>query len=180
MFVETERTFLRNFIESDLQDVWEYSSQDGVGEAAGWLHHHTIAETRAALAKDIQNRSKYAIILRKNKKVIGYLAVNEDSEDHRADTKELGCVLNRAYQRQGIMTEVIRAVLEELFSQEIAYVYACCFQENTASKHMIEKSAALLLSRKVHIMLSHCRKSLKALSMYGPRNAGLTNILKSP
>ena len=139
MFVETERTFLRNFTESDLQDVWEYSSQDGVGEAAGWLHHHTIAETRAALAKDIQNRSKYAIILRKNKKVIGYLAVNEDSEDHRADTKELGCVLNRAYQRQGIMTEVIRAVLEELFSQEIAYVYACCFQENTASKHMIEK-----------------------------------------
>lgn len=139
MFVETERTFLRNFTESDLQDVWEYSSQDGVGEAAGWLHHHTIAETRAALAKDIQNRSKYAIILRKNKKVIGYLAVNEDSEDHRADTKELGCVLNRAYQRQRIMTEVIRAVLEELFSQEIAYVYACCFQENTASKHMIEK-----------------------------------------
>lgn len=139
MFVETERTFLRNFTESDLQDVWEYSSQDGVGEAAGWLHHHTIAETRAALAKDIQNRSKYAIILRKNKKVIGYLAVNEDSEDHRADTKELGCVLNRAYQRQGIMTEVIRAVLEEPFSQEIAYVYACCFQENTASKHMIEK-----------------------------------------
>lgn len=139
MFVETERTFLRNFTESDLQDVWEYSSQDGVGEAAGWLHHHTIAETRAALAKDIQNRSKYAITLRKNKKVIGYLAVNEDSEDHRADTKELGCVLNRAYQRQGIMTEVIRAVLEELFSQEIAYVYACCFQENTASKHMIEK-----------------------------------------
>ncbi|QNO18601.1 GNAT family N-acetyltransferase [Caproicibacterium amylolyticum] len=139
MFVETERTFLRNFIESDLQDVWEYSSQDGVGEAAGWLHHHTIAETRAALAKDIQNRSKYAIVLRKNKKAIGYLAVNEDSEDHRADTKELGCVLNRAYQRQGIMTEVIRAVLEELFSQEITYVYACCFQENTASKHMIEK-----------------------------------------
>lgn len=139
MFVETERTFLRNFTESDLQDVWEYSSQDGVGEAAGWLHHHTIAETRAALAKDIQNCSKYAIVLRKNKKAIGYLAVNEDSEDHRADTKELGCVLNRAYQRQGIMTEVIRAVLEELFSQEIASVYACCFQENTASKHMIEK-----------------------------------------
>lgn len=139
MFVETERTFLRNFTESDLQDVWEYSSQDGVGEAAGWLHHHTIEETRAALAKDIQNRNKYAIVLRKNKKAIGYLAVNEDSEDHRADTKELGCVLNRAYQRQGIMTEVIRAVLEELFSQEIAYVYACCFQENTASKHMIEK-----------------------------------------
>ena len=139
MFVETERTFLRNFTESDLQDVWEYSSQDGVGEAAGWLHHHTIAETRAALAKDIQNRSKYAIVLRKNKKAIGYLAVNEDSEDHRADTKELGCVPNRAYQRQGIMAEVIRAVLEELFSQEIAYVYACCFQENTASKHMIEK-----------------------------------------
>lgn len=139
MFVETERTFLRNFTESDLQDVWEYSSQDGVGEAAGWLHHHTIAETRTALAKDIQNCSKYAVVLRKNKKAIGYLAVNEDSEDHRADTKELGCVLNRAYQRQGIMTEVIRAVLEELFSQKIAYVYACCFQENTASKHMIEK-----------------------------------------
>lgn len=37
------------------------------------------------------------------------------------------------------MTEVIRAALEELFSQEIASVYACCFQENTASKHMIEK-----------------------------------------
>ncbi|WOC31472.1 MULTISPECIES: GNAT family N-acetyltransferase [Caproicibacterium] len=138
MFVETQRTVLRNFAEKDLQDVWEYSSQKGM-EMAGLLPHCSVAESEKALKKDLQNPNKYAIVCRSSDKVIGYLLVKEDSEEHRADTKEFGCVLNSAYRQQGIMTEVILAVLQKLFEQEISYVWACCFQENLASKRMIEK-----------------------------------------
>ncbi len=37
------------------------------------------------------------------------------------------------------MTEVLNAILEYLFSKNINYIYACCFQNNLASKHLIEK-----------------------------------------
>lgn len=37
------------------------------------------------------------------------------------------------------MTEVINQVMNYLFSKEIEYVYACCFQNNRTSKRLIEK-----------------------------------------
>lgn len=72
-------------------------------------------------------------------KVIGYIAVHEDSEEGRSDTKELGFALNHQYHRQGIMSEVIDSVLDYLFSEDILTVWACCFQYNISSKNLIEK-----------------------------------------
>ena len=34
--LETERLVLRAFKDSDLNDFYEYASEDGVGEMAGW------------------------------------------------------------------------------------------------------------------------------------------------
>jgi len=51
----------------------------------------------------------------------------------------LGFVLNRNYQNHGIMTEVIYHILDYLFSNDIEYVYVCCFQNNKPSKQLIEK-----------------------------------------
>jgi len=36
-------------------------------------------------------------------------------------------------------TEVLYAVLNHLFSSNVENLYACCFQINGASKHLIEK-----------------------------------------
>ncbi|MEM5773633.1 MAG: GNAT family protein [Anaerolineaceae bacterium] len=142
--MKTERTLLRNFESGDLPDLFEYCSQPGVGEAAGWKHHTSLKETRQTLQTYLENKDVFAIVYKPENKVIGHIAIHPDSETHLADVKELGFVLNRAYQNRGIMSEVIRVVLGYLFNNGISRVYACCFQENLPSKHLIEKSGFIL------------------------------------
>jgi ribosomal-protein-alanine N-acetyltransferase len=139
MRLETNRTILRRFEEKDLEGFYDYCSQEGVGETAGWMHHNNISTSKEVLHRNIENSNVFAIESKENRKVIGHIAVNSDSENGREDTKELGFVLNRNYQNQGIMTEVIYKILDYLFSKEIEYIYACCFQNNKSSKRLIEK-----------------------------------------
>jgi ribosomal-protein-alanine N-acetyltransferase len=135
----TPRTVLRNFHIEDLEDLYTYCSQEGVGDAAGWAKHNTLEQSAELLHKFIQNENQFAIVYKENNKVIGHIGIHEDSENYRTDTKELGYVLNKTYWNYGIMTEVMTVILEVLFSQGIEFVYACCFQDNAASKHLIEK-----------------------------------------
>lgn len=139
MGLETCRTVLRRFEEKDLEDFYEYCSQEGVGEMAGWKHHSDMLTSKEVLNRNIKNSNIFAIESKENRKVIGHISVNSDSENGRKDTKELGFVLNLNYQNQGIMTEVIYKILDYLFSKKIEYIYACCFQDNKSSKRLIEK-----------------------------------------
>ncbi|WP_124067143.1 GNAT family protein [Clostridium sp. E02] len=139
MKIVTSRLELRPFTEQDINDVFEYCSQEGVGEMAGWHVHKSVVETKKILSEWIANRQKLAIVWYEGGKVIGHISIDEDSEDGREDTSELGCVLNCTFHRKGIMTEAIKAVLDHLFNHGISYVWACCFQNNLASKGMIEK-----------------------------------------
>lgn len=144
MRLETDRTVLRYFEHKDLNDLYDYCSQDGVGEMAGWKHHSNILESEEVLQRNIESSNVFAIENKENGKVIGHIAINNDSENGRKNTKELAFVLNNSYHKQGIMTEVIYSVLDYLFSNEIEYVYACCFQNNQSSKRLIEKCGFIL------------------------------------
>ena len=139
MILETERILLRPFESGDLADLHTYASQPGVGEMAGWKHHVDLAESREMLDAFLAAASTFAVVYQADGRVIGHLAVHDDSENGREDTKELGFVLSRDYQRLGIMTEALRALLDHLRSVGIQHVYACCFQDNAPSKGLIEK-----------------------------------------
>ena len=139
MRLETGKTILRHFETKDLEDLNDYCSQDGVGEMAGWKHHSNLLTSKEVLYRNIQNENIFAIENKENKKVIGYIAINSDSENGREDIKELGFALNCNYHNQGIMAEVIYQILNYLFLNDIEYVYACCFQNNEPSKRLIEK-----------------------------------------
>ena len=140
MYFETKRLSIRLFTVADLQDVYEYCSQPGIGEFAGWSVHESIEETTVILNKWITEGCKHAIVLKEKDKVIGHISVDADSDEKRSDTREIGCALNKEYHRQGIMTETIKATVSSLFQNgQIQYIWACCFQINIASKGMIEK-----------------------------------------
>lgn len=140
MQLYTNRLLIRPFLISDLPDVYEYCSQDGVGTNAGWAAHKSPEESGQILGEWISAGNKHAIVLLESDKVVGHISVDPDSEENRADTREIGCALNLRYQRKGIMTEALQAVLEYLFESDTAeFVWACCFQSNAASKGMIEK-----------------------------------------
>lgn len=137
--IQTTRTVLRVFQKEDLSALHAYAKIEGIGESAGWKHHEYMEETEQLLHMFLKNTNTRAIVSKEEQKVIGHITVYEDSEEGRADTKELGFVLNPNYQNRGIMTEVVQAVLAHLFSNSISYVYACCFQNNIGSKRLIEK-----------------------------------------
>lgn len=137
--LETKRTILRNFNQEDLQALFAYTKIEGVGEAAGWKHHETLAEAQSALNTFCSNANTCAIVLKETDQVIGHITAHEDSVDHDPTVKELGFVLHPDYQNQGIMTEVVLAVLADLFTNGIETIYACCFEENVKSKRLIEK-----------------------------------------
>ncbi|MDD6772312.1 GNAT family N-acetyltransferase, partial [Inconstantimicrobium porci] len=117
--IETERVILRRFKEEDIKDLNEYCSQEGVGEMAGWKHHKSMLESKSILNMFMKSREQYAIVYKENNKVIGHIGIHKDSEEGRADTKELGYVLNKDYWGKGIMTEVVQAVLEYLFKGNV-------------------------------------------------------------
>ncbi len=148
MKLETLRTVLRPFEEKDLEDIFEYCSQPGVGESAGWRHHESIEESRKALEIYIQKPEILAIELKASCKVVGHIGVYPDSLNGDPLVKELGFVLNKNYHRQGIMSEVVTRVLTAIFEDtDIAKVYACCFTDNHASKGLIEKCGFTLEGR---------------------------------
>lgn len=142
---EADRVYLRNFSRQDVEDVYTFGSQPEVGEMVGWAVHKTIDGTKKVLEKWVSDENTFAIVHKGTDEVIGYIAIHEDSEEGRKDTKELGFALNKKYHRQGIMSEVISGVLDYLFSIGIKYVWACCFQYNLASKNLIEKTGFILM-----------------------------------
>ena len=135
---DTFRVHLRNFCQQDLDDMYEFCSQPEI-ETVGWKAHKSVDVTKKVLDQWILNENIFAIVYKNENKVIGYIAIHEDSEEGRLDTKEFGFALNNQYRRQGIMSEVIPCILDYLFSKDILYVWACCFQDNISSKNLIEK-----------------------------------------
>ena len=145
---DTERIRLRNFSRQDLDDVYTFCSQPEI-ETVGWRAHKSIEETRKILEQWTANENILAIVHKAENKAIGFIAVHEDSEEGRPDTRELGFALNARYHRQGIMSEAIRLVLDDLFAKDIGYVWACCIQDNISSKKLIEKMGFVLMQEGV-------------------------------
>lgn len=137
MNIETRRTCLRTFLPEDLDDLHEYTSQSEVGEVAGWKTHTSINESLHTLRLYLKNPNVAAIVSKETGIVIGHIAVYEDSQNKREDTRELGFALNRDYQGQGIMDEVLGAVVDELVSNDVRQIYACCKKENEPAQKLL-------------------------------------------
>lgn len=138
MTIETERLFLRPFIKCDLHDFHEYCAQPDVGIHAGWRAHGSLEESAELLNEWVNTKNRLAIVLKKEDKVIGHICIFKDASGHN-DARELGFVLNHSYWRQGFMKESVLALTDFLFRHwGLKYIWACCFEENIASRHLIE------------------------------------------
>lgn len=144
--IQTSTVFLRPFCEDDLFDLYEYASVEGVGESAAWKHHQSIEESKAVLYNVFLNqKGAYAIVNREKKKVIGSFAVRESTSlanDFLDDVViELGYVLSKTYWNQGIMTELVASVIDNLKETSLCtVVVATTFTENLASMKVLEKN----------------------------------------
>lgn len=139
--IESERCIIRPFVMTDLEDLYEYASVDGVGVNAGWPTHTSKEVTRTILKEFLQKTdSEFAIELKKNKKVIGSFKVH-NMKNRAVESREIGYVLSKAYWGQGIMCEVIETMLSYLFTKtKIELITVKHFDYNQKSQSVINKS----------------------------------------
>lgn len=138
--IKTKRLLLRNFEESDLDDLFDYSKNPNVGVNAGWEPHKSKQESLEILrAIFLGKKEIYAIVL--SGKVIGSVGLMKDPKRENDKAKMLGYALGEPYWGKGIMTEAVQAVLNNAFVDgQTEIISANCYPDNIRSKKVIEKN----------------------------------------
>ena len=144
VILETDRLILRAWEITDLDDFFEYSSVEGVGEKAGWEHHKSKDKSLEILKMFMEEKKVFAIVLKENQKAIGSIGIEELGEELDKDLdnlsgRELGYVLNKDYWNKGIMTEAVSKVIDYCFNTlKLNFLMASYFNHNIASKKVLE------------------------------------------
>ena len=141
--LETERLLLRPWQEEDLEDLYTYAKVAGVGEMAGWTHHKNMDTSRKVLNVFIDLPDCFALVDKKDQKVIGSIALEEE-DLLRLDGKNgrnLGYVLNKDYWNRGLMPEAVERILYYAFKiKKYDYIMVSHFIENSRSRRVIERA----------------------------------------
>jgi len=138
--LETERLILRPFLETDLEDLYEYAQNPNVGPNAGWKPHENLDESRAIIKDFIEHDEVLAIVWKENNKVIGSVGLHDDAFRNTDNVKMLGYVLSEDYWGRGITTEAARAVIQYAFAElNLNMITVRHYTYNNRSKRVIEK-----------------------------------------
>ena len=143
--IKTERLILRPWKKSDLKDFFEYASTPGLGEMAGWPHHQSMETSRRVLQAFVSDKNVFAIVYRRNRKVIGSIGLhvswaNEDDRFKHLVIKDIGYALSKNYWGRGLTPEAVSAVIECCFDYFGIDALTCGhFKVNDQSRRVIEK-----------------------------------------
>ena len=159
--LETERLILREFRESDAEDVYEYARDPEVGPNAGWKPHESLDESRNVLKYFIESGEVWAIEDKATHKVIGSIGLHKREREGYTFDRELGYALSRAYWGRGLMTEAASAIVDYAFAHGVKTLLVAHFDFNDRSRRVIEK---LGFSKVGHAADSYTRYDGEVLS----------------
>lgn len=141
--IETERLYLRKFIDTDVEDVFKIYSDKEVNKFLPWFPFDTIEQAENYLYNDIYEVYKrdiayfYAIVLKKTNSLVGYVCVN--GIDEIKCIGELGYGLRKEYWNKGIATEACVAVLEKIRENGFKTIIATHDKNNPGSGEVMKK-----------------------------------------
>jgi RimJ/RimL family protein N-acetyltransferase len=120
MILETKRLIIRPITQHDKNELFEYRSDTVANMYQGWIPK-TIKDVEAfigGISKQINEPNtwfQFVIIEKKSQKIVGDLGTHFfDSENKQV---EIGCTLNKNFQKQGYATESVIRVIEFLFEE---------------------------------------------------------------
>lgn len=133
IIAETERLLLRRYRKEDLQDLYEYLSDEQVLRYEPYLPMN-MEEAAENLEWRISAEEMVAVELKSINKMIGniYLA----KRDYEAF--EIGYVFNKQYWGNGYAAESCRALICKVFSEGAHRIFAECDPCNSASWRLLE------------------------------------------
>lgn len=143
MITETERLILRRYAKSDLEDLYEYLSNE---EVVKYEPHKpmTMSEVESNLEWRISTDEMIAVELKSNHKMIGNVYLGK--RDFEA--LEIGYVFNKDYWGKGYAKESCEALIASAFSGGVHRIYAECDPQNIGSWKLLE---ALGFEREAHL-----------------------------
>ena len=141
--VKTERLILRKITVDDVDDMYEYSSDENVTEYLTWSPHADKTYTLEYI-NYLQSRYRsgdffdWGVVVKSNNKMIGTCGFTRF--DYVNNSAEIGYVLNSAYHGMGLAaeaaSEVIKFGFEKLGLNRIECKYII---GNNASRRVMEK-----------------------------------------
>lgn len=145
MVLETERLYIRRFVEKDLPDFYAYASDSLVGPSAGWKPHESMEESEEILNEFVKSADIFAMEYKKEGKVIGSLGLHEDRKRDFKGARMLGYAMGKEYWGQGLMTEAVNALLEHAFIElDMKIISAYHYPFNQRSKRVLLKTGFTL------------------------------------
>jgi RimJ/RimL family protein N-acetyltransferase len=141
--ISTERLLLREWRETDSQDLFEYAKSELVGPNAGWKPHESEEESQEIIQLFINGNDTYAIELKAENKVIGGIGLHDRKPDEKLahlKQKEIGYVLNPAYWGKGYVPEAVNNLLAYGFEElDLDIIWCGHYDFNQNSKRVNEK-----------------------------------------
>lgn len=143
VILHTDRLTLRPWKSSDLNDLYDFASQDGVGQMCGWYPHTSLEESQTMLDAMIERKNSLA--LEYQGKVIGMLGIPKYDEKSFPQFSDLRCrelsfILSKDHWGHGLMPEAVREVIRYLFVEAgLDVVFCGHFVFNQRSARLQEK-----------------------------------------
>jgi len=142
--LETERLVLRQVNKDDVNEVFFLRSSTEVGKYIARDPQKNINETIAFIEKTKRNMNDnkaipWAITFKNNDKLIGTLSLHSFSEENTV--AEIGYDLSPEFQKKGIMSEALKAVISYGFQDlQLLMIEAFTQIENESSKLLLVKN----------------------------------------
>ena len=135
--IYTVRLILRPFRDGDAEAIYQnWASDCRVSKYCRWHSNKNIKETEAFLKMCVDAEYSWAITLKGSDEPIGNIDLVGTNSD---GVPEIGYVLSYEYWGMGIMTEAVKAVIDELFLLGFDKIGACHCSDNPASGKVMEK-----------------------------------------
>lgn len=134
---------MRKFELRDADELFRILSDEEVNRFLPWFPHKTREETLRFLQDSVfadydkAIAYRYAVVLRSESRVIGYLSFLGIDEKERSG--DIGYGLLREYWGKGIMTEAVKALLFRLKADGSRYATATHDIQNPASGRVMQK-----------------------------------------
>ncbi len=132
--IETERLILRRYEEKDLEDLYEYLSDE---EVVRYEPYKAMTKEEVAdnLKWRISTDEMIAVELKENHKMIGNIYIGQRD----FNSLEIGYVFNKEYWNKGFAYESCNAIILGKFEEGVHRVFAECDPVNENSWKLLER-----------------------------------------
>ncbi len=144
-YLNSERIFLREFIESDWAGVHKYASQEIVSQYQVW-EPNTKEDSKAFVNQVLIDKSKsprrryvYAVVLKETDELIGAGEIN--ARDFSNKSGDIAYIIHPDYWGKGFATVVAKLLIDFGFETiNLHRIFAYCNPNNLGSVKVLEKA----------------------------------------